>query len=923
MLDNEDHDETVRSAASTCAMTPGSDANQGEATMPYNLSSETGPKIDSSNSSSQPNSLEHGHLKSITVESMKATRDHLSIKRKGAISSGSFGEGGNIDTPNLYARQGPKSRDSGNSSHPNTFNGNEEMKNAALEAKNTSRNQAPLHYRPETTQQQSVRIRESHLTSAEKLQRNGNNQAQSISASSHKDTEIATKNNTSPPNSISEFPDGISPQAIANFPIEDDSGTTESEDDDENDSGTQRTTELSDSKSAHERIALKSACQVESSGKERQNVRIDAFTKETKTSEHDDLVDLVSTERLSISTSTKGISQLEPPDFSSLKKDIKCDDNNIENTVRNIPKCTDSGTKNELENNKGNSSLIESSSTDEVIRSRINDSIPPSKLSVASYHVVRTTDEIARRANNDATHLPMVDLNAEERRSRNEAASLDKLKIILYMEAMKVHKGKGGDRLFADYWDALGRYLSKGDSARSDDDPATNGVEAVLTSFLTTGKLRKLHNSYVKMLMKQCLQVRVLRDRIRDHIPLNWKYQVTNVSNKRNHNGEFKSSMIDVDGLALLREDFGINSAAFGNSGSQPIKLEPCQSEWEDYHDSIQSPSPRLPGTLEIDHISRYITEKDGYCLSQSAQWLAVISVRDYLKNILQKTMDYSASKDTTKGEFSKRRRISGFDFIQVIDGSVLNTAAENNISLTNSRIAWEHFTSNSCNAIQSGSHQELNSIQTTINSMFSEGTFDGGNDQSSRRNTSLEPESIANGENRNGQGKDFSAMKVRKSNAMTPPPTLTASELNLKNALNGQEAPGFSQLGEMSNAMNLTRSGLSSFQNSLDQLRGSSEQNANAVFRSTDTVPAAAPLPEINIALFRPNSSMAYRPQKGNGGSIPAPNASEPTRTSSAGSNASATVNVPSSASSSNTNSGGGRGKGSKDLQAMFARRN
>lgn len=160
MLDNEDHDETVRSAASTCAMTPGSDANQGEATMPYNLSSETGPKIDSSNSSSQPNSLEHGHLKSITVESMKATRDHLSIKRKGAISSGSFGEGGNIDTPNLYARQGPKSRDSGNSSHPNTFNGNEEMKNAALEAKNTSRNQAPLHYRPETTQQQSVRIRE-------------------------------------------------------------------------------------------------------------------------------------------------------------------------------------------------------------------------------------------------------------------------------------------------------------------------------------------------------------------------------------------------------------------------------------------------------------------------------------------------------------------------------------------------------------------------------------------------------------------------------------------------------------------------------------------------------------------------------------------------------------------------------------------
>ena len=74
----------------------------------------------------------------------------------------------------------------------------------------------------------------------------------------------------------------------------------------------------------------------------------------------------------------------------------------------------------------------------------------------------------------------------------------------------------------------------------------------------------------------------------------------------------------------------------------------------------------------------------------------------------------------------------------------------------------------------------------------------------------------IANGENRNGQGKDFSAMKVRKSNAMTPPPTLTASELNLKNALNGQEAPGFSQLGEMSNAMNLTRSGLSSFQNSL-----------------------------------------------------------------------------------------------------------
>jgi hypothetical protein len=75
---------------------------------------------------------------------------------------------------------------------------------------------------------------------------------------------------------------------------------------------------------------------------------------------------------------------------------------------------------------------------------------------------------------------------------------VENVKIQLYHIACRVHRGKGPERRFAAYWEALRQFLRfqvhQGPSTISS---SVNGVHDVLNSFLVTKQMRKLHNLLV------------------------------------------------------------------------------------------------------------------------------------------------------------------------------------------------------------------------------------------------------------------------------------------------------------------------------------------------------------------------------------------------------------------------------------------
>jgi hypothetical protein len=75
-------------------------------------------------------------------------------------------------------------------------------------------------------------------------------------------------------------------------------------------------------------------------------------------------------------------------------------------------------------------------------------------------------------------------------------ADVESIKTRLYDVASRVHRGRGTERLFASYWEALSRFLSfqVQDGASSGNDSSLSAVHKVLDSFLITQQMRKLHN---------------------------------------------------------------------------------------------------------------------------------------------------------------------------------------------------------------------------------------------------------------------------------------------------------------------------------------------------------------------------------------------------------------------------------------------
>ena len=283
-------------------------------------------------------------------------------------------------------------------------------------------------------------------------------------------------------------------------------------------------------------------------------------------------------------------------------------------------------------------------------------------------------------------------------RIRTSETNIDRLKIAIYMEAANVYRGRGVERRFADYLDGLGRYLSSG-NVRSNGDVATNGINNVLQVFLTTKKLRKLHNMYVKSLMSQSLQTKISRKRAECHIPFQWRGMIklckteTPKKNTLACNPETHDQI-----LKYVHSNFGSDSIVWKQTGiarltaSIPTQLNfknPAKVHFK------ENQSTRIPGVLEIDHIANHAFESEDYCLSQSALWTISIAVKEYISKILDEiTTHFDAQIDDKVSK--KPRCLTCYDILQVMDAQVKSNETSDR------RVAWEQL-SNACHTIVTG----------------------------------------------------------------------------------------------------------------------------------------------------------------------------------------------------------------------------
>ena len=537
--------------------------------------------------------------------------------------------------------------------------------------------------------------------------------------------------------------------------------------------------------------------------------------------------------------------------------------------------------------------------------------------------------------------------DTEEERIRKEEISIDQKKLKLYTEAINAHGNRGGDRIFSDYWDAVCRYLSTGNNVRSNSDKNSHGFDAQLKSFLTTKKLRKLHNALVKALMKQCLQTRASENRIGKHVPLKWRTKVDKIARKQNNTGLSPASVFDP---IAISQEFSIQSSAFQNSGSNAITADHFSQSEIPVLESNHIQSPRLPGVLEIDHLSQQLlADNDELYLSKSAQWVAVIAIREFVANIVQKTMMHFEAKDASSGS-RKRRRISNYDFSQVMDDAVSHT--DHFPFPASSRIAWEHFTLNSKPSLAKMANVDLEHYQKTINTLMEEATT---NRIENKQKSPSRPAS-AGGRFRLGKGggkggKDLMAMRARHSKpsvAAAP----TQEEVDLKVMISEQQEPSPSersvaspQFGDMYNPNPFTgadynpaasrRASVAFIQNALIKIQKESiGDNAVMGMRNSADISINTNTP-VDLPISRNLSPINTLSQ--NGSRPPSASVVNAIRTHSTGSAPAAETiagsavevlqirpqSTSSSASRRPTSSGSStrRGRGAKDLRRMFAR--
>ena len=263
------------------------------------------------------------------------------------------------------------------------------------------------------------------------------------------------------------------------------------------------------------------------------------------------------------------------------------------------------------------------------------------------------------------------------------APCLDTMKMNIFLEGCKAHRGKGPERRFADYWDALARNIALGlrgkdRSKRCSNDEACNGIEYILSSFLTTKRLKRLHNELILAIMKQSLGTLVAEDKFKRHIPVAWRGRAqrklgfpqkpSSTATKRVGDVETQTQeasaeetlqedvALDIADSTRIRSMFAYESSVWSVCGQRDVS-EKSKDATDISTANISNaktstllrpviPSAHLPGALIIDPLVRSLAAAENMSVSEDAIWLAIVAVREHATTTLRQALQNKSDLD-------------------------------------------------------------------------------------------------------------------------------------------------------------------------------------------------------------------------------------------------------------------------------------
>ena len=243
------------------------------------------------------------------------------------------------------------------------------------------------------------------------------------------------------------------------------------------------------------------------------------------------------------------------------------------------------------------------------------------------------------------------------------APSVSQLKMALFLEASRVHARCKPERMFANYWDALEKYIAPNNrfSSAVRSDPSFK-FNTTLEFFLKTRKMKRLHNGLILALISDSVKDHVPTHRSGDHIPRVWRSRTRHLPLKSDNSVEEVGNLGSSDRLRHnWNSSFGNNAdvwSACGNDVTIAPKIGQHEfiakkrEEIEEVSNEEIIPSCRLPGVLQIDLFLRKTASNASLTVSHDSIWLLIVAAREYASNIIGKAIDND--KDVTNGLTSR-----------------------------------------------------------------------------------------------------------------------------------------------------------------------------------------------------------------------------------------------------------------------------
>ena len=243
---------------------------------------------------------------------------------------------------------------------------------------------------------------------------------------------------------------------------------------------------------------------------------------------------------------------------------------------------------------------------------------------------------------------------------------IDRVKSKLYSIGSLAHRGRGFERKFSDYWEAMSLRLSDTLSRHM----ATR-CQAALKAFLKTKKLRRLHNQLVlgkyqawrigcqfptgslyigyiiAGLMERASCSTAPLDDVAEYVPREWHPRISGpkkpltrlVTGAKKTEGDHKMSKPKCQAREseMYRQAWTedvkspLNDVPYMHAGSNTENLGLHIAE---------TTSSCIPGALVVDPLVRQIVQGSGMRVNENAIWLLVVAVKAHTEAILKKVVN-------------------------------------------------------------------------------------------------------------------------------------------------------------------------------------------------------------------------------------------------------------------------------------------